>query len=680
MTDQFPPPGWFPQPAIWPYWPSLKDGFALPQAPSDPWNQPDGNWGQQSGTNAGATTSQSNDAWDQRVPAWLRLAVLRIPSGGILGSFPQQNDAPDESTTPSPGAGRGILAPLERWNPFSSNTGQGILAPLERLNIAGEQTSPAWLQSRAPFVTNTGSLSSSIVPPWDYSQAQGPSAWENAPKPPSFHPPAPQYAAEGQSDSPGTIAPPQQHFESANYWGAGPTPNASGQVPSNSFYLSPVPHALSWDSVPTYPSGNQGQISSGPPDPTSWDASAPWVPAGGNSTAYEAALAQEARDVAAERFAKERRAAIARLAEPREDDPRSILVRMMDGAQTGAGGGELGISRENIEKYPALEMLQIPARMADTVPRAIGATIGGLTGLGAGLAEFLGMSRVNADRLQRDLNIGGMLAALLAGEPQPRPGVPHPGSRGRADTNAKSFDRAAVVNELPPRSQYGKEPLLDEAFRPAKQDELQVRPTIETPSEARLGEVPSASGGPFNQRLNREGTPPAARTHLTDDEAREVINAFRTKELDKQGEFFPDAKKEEGVVAVTNGESKNEFGVNSTSSAYTPKDQIEADRLRAKLIKKYPEMTDRGNIGWRPNDALYHAETTLLLKLAGENGGSLAGRELVIHTDGEMCPSCRKLLPYIGLELGNPTVTFIDNRGRRLIMHDGKPLHKGKAP
>jgi hypothetical protein len=45
-----------------------------------------------------------------------------------------------------------------------------------------------------------------------------------------------------------------------------------------------------------------------------------------------------------------------------------------------------------------------------------------------------------------------------------------------------------------------------------------------------------------------------------------------------------------------------------------------------------------------------------------------------------MCSSCRKLLPYIGLELGNPTVTFVDHIGRRIIMRDGKLLKFREAP
>ena len=46
----------------------------------------------------------------------------------------------------------------------------------------------------------------------------------------------------------------------------------------------------------------------------------------------------------------------------------------------------------------------------------------------------------------------------------------------------------------------------------------------------------------------------------------------------------------------------------------------------------------------------------------------------VVHVDETMCPSCKELLPYIGLELGNPTITFVNHKGRRLTMQDGKWL------
>jgi hypothetical protein len=158
MTDQFPPPSWFPRPATWPYWPSPSDTFTPPQPANDPWNQINAQWWQQPGTNSAATTTQPNDSWDRTVPAWPRSAMPPIPSGGILGSFPQPNDATDESTTASPRAVGGILAQFDRWNdPQSSSTGRGILAPLEQLNVAGTQTTPAWPPSAAPFGANFGS-------------------------------------------------------------------------------------------------------------------------------------------------------------------------------------------------------------------------------------------------------------------------------------------------------------------------------------------------------------------------------------------------------------------------------------------------------------------------------------------------------------------------------------------
>jgi hypothetical protein len=309
MTDQFPPPGWFPRPAIWPYWPSsLRDTFTPPQPPNDPWNQINAQWRQPPvGANAAATTPQPNDGWDRTTPGWLRSAAPPLSSGGILGSFPQPNDAADQGTStssqsdPSPSAGRGILALLDRWNgPQNSGTGGGILAPLERLNNPGNQTTPAWLQPAAPLATNAGSFSRSTVQPWDYSPPQKLSAWENAPTSPSLYPflpqPAAAYSPAPQPNDARTVVPPLEHLDSARYR-AGPTPQgASEQLPSRGLYLSPVPQAPSWDSVPTYPLDGAGKIFPQPPSPTSWGASTLGVNAAGDSPPDEAAPARDARD------------------------------------------------------------------------------------------------------------------------------------------------------------------------------------------------------------------------------------------------------------------------------------------------------------------------------------------------------------------------------------------------
>ena len=77
-------------------------------------------------------------------------------------------------------------------------------------------------------------------------------------------------------------------------------------------------------------------------------------------------------------------------------------------------------------------------------------------------------------------------------------------------------------------------------------------------------------------------------------------------------------------------------------------------------------------MGQYPMDGLYHAETNVLLRAAREYGGTLAGRTLEVVVDGAMCPSCQRILPKVGMELGNPTVIFIGPRGQTRTMRKGE--------
>ena len=126
-----------------------------------------------------------------------------------------------------------------------------------------------------------------------------------------------------------------------------------------------------------------------------------------------------------------------------------------------------------------------------------------------------------------------------------------------------------------------------------------------------------------------------------------------------------------GTVAWTKFNGKDIFGSNSRSPTYKRIDSKEAERVRDILIQNYPDVMKRDTIGEKPNDAVFHAEANVLLRAARENGGTLAGQTLEVFVDSGMCDSCTKVLPYIGLELGNPSVTFIDPAGRRLTMRDG---------
>jgi hypothetical protein len=81
------------------------------------------------------------------------------------------------------------------------------------------------------------------------------------------------------------------------------------------------------------------------------------------------------------------------------------------------------------------------------------------------------------------------------------------------------------------------------------------------------------------------------------------------------------------------------------------------------------------DLGQKPNDSLFHAESTILLRAAKDNGGSLANRSMEIYVDQEVCFSCGKALTKLGLELGNPYVVFIErDTGLRNEMWNGKWL------
>jgi NMD protein affecting ribosome stability and mRNA decay len=64
--------------------------------------------------------------------------------------------------------------------------------------------------------------------------------------------------------------------------------------------------------------------------------------------------------------------------------------------------------------------------------------------------------------------------------------------------------------------------------------------------------------------------------------------------------------------------------------------------MRDDLIEKYPKVMSTDNIGQIPNDALFHAEVTVLLRAARANGGTLEGKTVEVTVDREMCNSCKK--------------------------------------
>lgn len=113
------------------------------------------------------------------------------------------------------------------------------------------------------------------------------------------------------------------------------------------------------------------------------------------------------------------------------------------------------------------------------------------------------------------------------------------------------------------------------------------------------------------------------------------------------------------------------FLVDSGAPGHDEQDRAAALDLRGKLLEKYPNLMATRNIGHKPNDALFHAETTVLTRAARWAGGSLAGRKLTVQVDRDLCGSCKIMMPKIGLELGNPTITFVEPSGIRRTMENG---------
>jgi hypothetical protein len=176
-------------------------------------------------------------------------------------------------------------------------------------------------------------------------------------------------------------------------------------------------------------------------------------------------------------------------------------------------------------------------------------------------------------------------------------------------------------------------------------------------------------GGSGRARFASSDTPrfgPKSKLAIAVELARMAIKLFRDQNL--LHNLFG---QKEGTVSYTKLDDVAIYGVNSDSPEYKDRDMIAAEQLRGDLIAKYPDDMTKDNVGQMPNNAVFHAETTALLRAARANGGSLAGKSLEIHVDRPMCPSCNKILPLIGLELGDPAVTFIGPSGVPKTMRGG---------
>ncbi len=136
--------------------------------------------------------------------------------------------------------------------------------------------------------------------------------------------------------------------------------------------------------------------------------------------------------------------------------------------------------------------------------------------------------------------------------------------------------------------------------------------------------------------------------------------------------FYWQLRPEEDTVATGTIDGKEYVGSNSTANGYSPQDREAAMEMRGRLIENYSDVFRQDNAGYWPNYAVSHAEATILLRMARENGGSLDGKQIEIHVDKQMCSACLETLPYLSRELGNPTVRFVYPLGNTRTLRDGQ--------
>ncbi len=172
-----------------------------------------------------------------------------------------------------------------------------------------------------------------------------------------------------------------------------------------------------------------------------------------------------------------------------------------------------------------------------------------------------------------------------------------------------------------------------------------------------------------------------------------LIELYRALNAER-GLVEKEGKRPRTTVAVTTINGEDVYGINSRYvggpgyriypemdpkyRTYTETDKVAALHYRQILIDKYPEIMRVDNIGLMPNNALAHAEATVLLRAAAKNGGTLTGKTLAVYVDNILCNSCRRVLPYLAYELGNPTVILVDSSRSGVLIHDKAIKELGK--
>lgn len=268
-------------------------------------------------------------------------------------------------------------------------------------------------------------------------------------------------------------------------------------------------------------------------------------------------------------------------------------------------------------------------------------------------------------RRQRDSDEGRVLSDTTPDNLQ-KPGVRLAQARGSGGGSSVRFRGQRLPATVGQRMRFAA------ADRRAKKLIRQVN-DIDRFWKPRLSATdPSTINGAIAIRRGEAREAEARLRELARQSPTQLIKTYRT--LNNSRDLFGKETwpRDRGTVAVTTINRIPIVGINSGVPTFKARDQRAADIARDTLVAKYPDVMNTRNIGQMPNNALYHAEATILLRAERAQRASLFGHKITVRSDRNMCGSCKRVLPKLGLELGNPTVTFINPNGTTRTMWNGK--------
>lgn len=153
-----------------------------------------------------------------------------------------------------------------------------------------------------------------------------------------------------------------------------------------------------------------------------------------------------------------------------------------------------------------------------------------------------------------------------------------------------------------------------------------------------------------------------------------LLEAYRRSNAPPDMFAHPWSRKSNTVAVATPGEGQIFFGTNSRAPTYPNRDKLTARQTVRTMREEFPTVMNRQNAGGAPNNALFHAESTILLRMRDGYGGTLAGLTFRVTADRRMCTACELVLPRLGMHLGNPRVSYYDGAGLQGIMHHNEWL------